>query len=137
MVVILLWTRQKNSWVWHLHRCLMKPFLFMLICQNHFLFILIFLGCNFECILLESNFEVQPCSELFFGFLFICYGCSCIFKRFLVTDQLELEKTKIHSQFLIFLILHLHRWCNKNLYTKTLQYHTQKWLIIMKKEIMA
>ena len=33
-------------------------------------------------------------------------------KRFLVTDQLELEKTKIHSQFLI---LRLHCWCNKNI----------------------
>ena len=33
-------------------------------------------------------------------------------KKFLVTDQLELGKIKIHSQFLI---LHLLCWCNKKL----------------------
>ena len=48
----------------------------------------------------------------FWGDNFECYGCSCILKKFLVTDQLDLGKTKIHSQFLIF---RLHYWCNKKL----------------------
>ena len=37
--------------------------------------------CSYFC---GSNFE----------FLFMRYGCSCILKKFLVTDQLELKKNK-------------------------------------------
>ena len=45
-----------------------------------------------------------------------------LFKRFLVTDQLELGKTKIHSQFLI---LCLHCWCNKKYKLNTTIIHTK------------
>ena len=54
-----------------------------------------------------------PClSVKIFLFLYICYGCICI-----LTDQLELRKTKIHSKFLVFLMLS-HCSYNKKLYTK-------------------
>ena len=43
-------------------------------------------------------------------------------KKFLVTDQLELGKTKIHSQFLI---LCLHCWCNKKYKLNTTIIHTK------------
>ena len=35
-----------------------------------------------KCMFWESNFEVYLCSELFFEFLFIHYGCSCVFEKF-------------------------------------------------------
>ena len=87
---------------------------------------------NFEMHFRERNFVVHPCSELFFEFLFIHYGCflnGCSFrcKKSLVTDQfntrlqfwlnlasdilfVKTKETKIRRQFLVFLMLYLHYW---------------------------
>ena len=54
-----------------------------------------------------------PCQNLFLGSFYSYAMVALVFlKTFLVTDQLELGKTKIQSQFLI---LCLHCWCNKKL----------------------
>ena len=53
-----------------------------------------------------------PClSVKIFSFLYAMVALVFL-KGLLITDRLELEKTKIHSQFLI---LRLHCWCNKEL----------------------
>ena len=44
----------------------------------------------------------------FYLYAMVASGCSCVLKKVLVTDQLELGKTKTRSQFLIFLILYLY-----------------------------
>ena len=54
------------------------------------------------------------------------------FLKWLVTHQLELEKNKKYSQFLIFSML-LHCWYNKKLQSK----HYKKWLIITKEETIT
>ena len=65
-------------------------------------------GCFLDILLNPS----YPClSVKIFSFLFIRYGCTCI-----LTGQVELRKTKIHSQFLISLML-LHCLYNKKLNT--------------------
>ena len=56
----------------------------------------------------------------FYSYAMVTAGYYCVFKKFLVTDQLVLGK-KMDSQFLIFLILYLHCWY---IYIKSLKLST-------------
>ena len=56
---------------------------------------------------------IKACQNLFFGSFYSYAMVALVFlKKFVKKTQLELGKTKIHSQFLILL---LHCWCNKKL----------------------
>ena len=122
-----------NSWPWLLLRYLIEPFLSAKISSYLCLSVKIFSClCSYFW---GGSFETYFLREQLFFWVFIhthgCFlnGCSFCFKMFLVTDQFNIrlqfwlnlcsdiffvkintktEKTKIHSRFLIFLILHLH-----------------------------